>query len=332
VVSRLDAALVAAGDRSIVVAAEGSRVAGELVATPNWHGGPEAARAAAGRAHREAIVSVLARTRVDVVHLHGLDFLDYLPPPGPPVLVTLHLPPSWYAGAALAVTRPDTHLVCVSETQRRSCPPGAAIRGVVANGVPLEGLPAEVSRRGFALSLGRICPEKGFHHALDAARVAGVSLLLAGEVFPYESHRRHFEEEIRPRLDRRRIFIGPVGGARKRRLLSAARCVLCPSLAPETSSLVAMEALACGTPVVAFAAGALKEIVEPGKTGYLVQDAREMADAIAACDRLDRAACRAAARTRFSAVAMTAAYLALYDELSAPLTLDPPSAAASAAP
>ncbi|NHV87620.1 glycosyltransferase, partial [Escherichia coli] len=84
-----------------------------------------------------------------------------------------------------------------------------------------------------------------------------VPLLVAGALYPYPAHVDYFEREVRPLLDATRRFVGPVGFARKRRLLSAARCLLVPSLAAETSSLVAREAAACGTPVVAFPSGAL---------------------------------------------------------------------------
>ena len=110
-------------------------------------------------------------------------------------------------------------------------------------------------------------------------------------------------------------FIGPAGFARKRRLLSAARCLVVPSLAQETSSLVAMEALACGTPVVAFPSGALPEIIEHGRTGFLVHDEREMAKAIQAAGELDRALCRETARRRFTLDRMTRRYFALYEEM-----------------
>ena len=97
----------------------------------------------------------------------------------------------------------------------------------------------------------------------------GLPLLLGGKVYQYREHVAYFRREIEPRLDGRRLrFLGPVGFARKRRLLAAARCLLAPSLAPETSSLVAMEALACGTPVIAFPSGALRKSSNTARRGF----------------------------------------------------------------
>ncbi|MDB5409928.1 MAG: glycosyl transferase group 1 [Rhodospirillales bacterium] len=121
---------------------------------------------------------------------------------------------------------------------------------------------------------------------------------------------------VLPRLDREGRFIGPVGFRLKWRLLSAARCLLVPSLAPETSSLVAMEALACGTPVIAFANGALPEIIEHGRTGFIVSDVGGMAAAIWDSARISAEACRDAARRRFYASMMVRRYLALYQTLA----------------
>jgi glycosyltransferase involved in cell wall biosynthesis len=316
VLAQLDRALVRGGHRSLVVACEGSKVAGTLLPVPARHGPlDEAARAAAHEAHRRAIAQALERWPVDVIHLHGVDFHAYLPPPGPPTLATLHLPLAWYPAEALRPQRPGTWLHGVSAAQRAGGPDGLDLLPDIPNGVDVEALAARHARRGFALTLGRICPEKGFHLALDAARQAGASLLLAGAVFRYEAHERYFQDEIAPRLDRRRRFIGPIGFVRKRRLLSAARCLLVPSLVAETGSLVAMEALACGTAVIAFPNGALADVVEHGRTGFLVRDAKEMAEAIAAAGEIGPETCRAAARARFSAERMVEHYLALYHDL-----------------
>jgi glycosyltransferase involved in cell wall biosynthesis len=318
VLAQLDAALVAAGHRSIVVAAIGSQLAGRLVPTdppPAPFG--DAARERAWAAHRETIEQVLASERVDVVHMHGIDFHAYLPRPGRvPILATLHLPPSWYPAQVFARTRSDVHLNCVSRSQHRACPAGAPLLQPIINGVPVDALQSRCSKRRFALALGRICPEKHLHQALDAGLAAGMPVLLGGQVYPYEAHERYFREQIVPRLDAARRFIGPVGFARKRRLLAAAQCLLLPTFGAETSSLVAMEALACGTPVVAYASGALAEIVQHRETGFLVHDSPGMADAITQCRRIDPAYCRAVARERFSSGRMARDYFDAYLQLA----------------
>lgn len=318
VLSHLDRALVGAGHRSLIVAREDSTVAGELFPVPVASGPiDEDTRAGIYGHQRRAIEAALRDQAVDLVHLHGIDFDRYLPPPGVPALVTVHLPPDWYPESALRPARPRTYLHGVSQSQHENFPPGAPVLPPIPNGVPVEALAARHAKRGFALCLGRICPEKGFHHALDAAKLAGTPLLLAGEVFPYPAHEDYFRTEIEPRLDGPRRFIGPVGLRRKRRLLTAARCLLVPSLAQETSSLVAMEALACGTPVVAFRAGALPEIVEHGRTGFLVNDERELASAIGAASGLLPEDCRAAARERFDLRGMVTRYFGLYRQMVA---------------
>ncbi|MFN7945351.1 MAG: glycosyltransferase [Blastocatellia bacterium] len=319
ILSLLDEALTRAGHRSLVIASEASQVTGELLALPEVReqiGDGERERTY--QAVRGLIARALSESAVDLIHLHGIDCFNYLPPPGAPVLVTLHLPPAWYPPQLFSLSRPQTFLHCVSATQRRACPPDAQLLPEIPNGVAIDRLQLRLSRRGLVFALGRICPEKGFHLALEAAARAGVSMLLAGQVFPYAAHEIYFHEQIVPRLDHRRRFIGPVGFARKRRLLTAARCLLAPSLVAETSSLVAMEAMACGTPVIAFKAGALAEIIEDGVTGFLVRDEIEMADAIAAAGALKSENCREAARTDFSAQRMTEQYLKVYAQLTQP--------------
>ncbi|HVW84348.1 MAG TPA: glycosyltransferase [Bryobacteraceae bacterium] len=315
VLARIDEALVAAGHRSVVVAQEGSAVSGDLLTTPAFEGTiDDATREYAWTRQRIAIAQALAQYPVDVVHLHGCDFERYLPPPGPRVVAALHLPPSWYAKEIFHLSRPRTWLHCVSASQRKACPPSPLLLPEIENGAP-DFFASYVKPRSFCAALGRICPEKGFHLALDAAKMAGASMLLGGETFGYPEHQACFERQIAPRLDKRRRWIGRVGPRRKSRLLSAAQCLLVPSLAPETSSLVAMEALLCGTPVVAFPSGALAGIVEEGVTGYLVRDVAAMARAIPLTRRLSRTTCRRIARERFSLDRSTGQYLAMYRRL-----------------
>lgn len=317
VLARLDAELTRAGHKSLVVASEGSEVQGTLVAVPRPQGEfDDLTRKVAARYQLQAIQHALENWPVDIVHLHGLDFLDCLPAGDVPVLATLHLPIAWYPQRVFALARPNTFLNCVSASQHRDCPTCASLLPPIENGVPEEMFAAHHAKRQFALTMGRICPEKGFHLALDAAARAGSPLLIAGQVFPYAEHQKYFETKIVPRLDHTARFIGPVGPPRTRRLLAAARCVLIPSLARETSSLVAMEAMACGTPVIAYGAGALADFVEHGRTGFLVRNTDEMAEAIRCADSIDPQVCRQTARERFSIARMTQSYFDIYHRLA----------------
>ena len=316
VLTLLDRAAIQAGHHSMVIAAEGSEVSGTLIPSPPAPDklDPEVRRKGQD-AHRRIIRHTLSHFRVDLVHMHALDFHQYLPDDGTATLATLHLPPDWYPPEIFQFKRSNYHLNCVSLSQERACPETTVLLPAVPNGVDVRRLHGRSEKRNYALALGRICPEKGFHFALEAAKRAGIDLILAGEVFPYAAIQEYFKKKIVPRLDERRQFIGPVGFEKKRRLLLEARCLLIPSTVQETSSLVAMEAMAAGTPVIAFSSGALPEIVEHGKTGYLVSNAREMAKAIAAVDKLDCEECRRTAQRRFSAERMVERYLQMYHRI-----------------
>lgn len=318
VLAQLDRALVANGHHSIVVAPEGSEVAGTLLPVPAT-GGPidDAMRARTHQAVREIVAEAMAEGGIDLVHLHGTDFDRYLPPAGVPALITLHLPLAWYADDALRPRRPATWLQPVSADQARRAPADVALLPPIPNGVDLDLYRPVAAKGDYALILGRMAPEKGFHAAIDAARTAGVPLRVAGSLFPYPEHQRYFDEQVAPRLNADRRWIGPVAGAAKRRLIAEARCLLAPFTAAETSSLVAMEALASGTPVIAYRSGALPDIVEHGRTGLLVDSVAEMADAIGRIDAIAPAACRSVACDRFPLARTIAAYLDLYARLAA---------------
>lgn len=318
ILSDLDHALVSAGHVSLVVACEGSQAAGRLYSAPQ----PgdllkDADRLWSRNKFQAAIDRALSSQPVDLIHMHGLNFHEYKLPPNIPVLVTLHLPIAWYPQDVWAKYGPNVQFQCVSETQRRTCPPELRDVALVTNGVAQ---PAAVAKTGdFAIALGRICPEKNQHVALEAGTLANTRVLLGGSVFPYPDHEQYFREKIEPLLgaaDAGHAFLGPLLPERKQRLLARAKCLLHPTLAPETSSLVAMEALAAGTPVIAYRSGALPEIVEDGVTGFLVDTAEEMAAAIRKVHTINPEVCRSTARRRFSRERMVRDYFDLYGQLT----------------
>jgi glycosyltransferase involved in cell wall biosynthesis len=207
---------------------------------------------------------------------------------------------------------------CVSESQRRTSPTLLGDVPVVENGVPLPSFRVDREREDFALALGRICPEKNVHEALEAGTLAGTQVLVGGHVFPYREHGEYFHDKVEPLLNGEagHRFLGPIETERRQRLLARAKCLLHPTIAPETSSLVAMEALAVGTPVIAYRSGALPEIIEDGVTGFLVDSVEQMADAIKRVDQIRPEDCRAAAEKRFSRERMVHDYFNLYATLA----------------
>lgn len=327
VLTAIDHALVSMGHRSLVIASHGSAAYGELTT----YAAPANAQlfddrvALEQRAQvRNSIQRVLAETGVDLVHMHGIDFDLYLPAPGVPVLATAHLPLRWYSPHALSPSRPSTWLNGVSSSQMRLAEPNPLMLPPVNNGVPVDEFgKTRPRKRGYLLVLARVCPEKGQHLALEAARVADAPLLIGGDVFPYPEHQHYFAYRVRPLLDGRRRYIGPLGFVRKRRLLAGASGLLVPSLVEETSSLVAMEAASCGTPVIAFRAGALPEVIEDGRTGFIVDDVDGMAAAIPRLGEIDPETCRAVARQRFGVDRMAETYINYYLELARPITRFP---------
>jgi glycosyltransferase involved in cell wall biosynthesis len=317
VLAELDAALVAEGHRSLVVACAGSLVAGELFAAPM----PERALISDSdrRWHRwrfqAAIDRALSKYSIDLIHMHGMDFDQHVLPPDIPVLVTLHVPIAWYRPEVWETYAGRVQFQCVSQSQRRTCPSVLGEPPVIENGIPLPPVRLDRQREDFALALGRICPEKNVHEALEAGTLAGTRVLLGGHVFPYREHGEYFEEKVKPLLNREDVphsFLGALETERRQRLLARAKCLLHPTLAPETSSLVAMEALAAGTPVIAYPSGALPEIVDDGVTGFLVNNVEEMAAAIHRVHQIRPEDCRAAAEQRFSRDRMVHDYFDRY--------------------
>lgn len=316
VLSALDSAIVKHGWNSVVIASSGSIVKGNLI-----HG-PEISELIDARVsnsvrheYKNILQNSLLERHIDLIHLHGIDFTEYLPITDIPILVTLHLPISWYESSAF-VKRQGVYFNCVSEYQRSTCPLIEGLLETIENGVDLPENPPRKKRARFLMSLGRICPEKGYHMAVNASRKVGIPFLLAGTVFQYSSHRQYFTEQIAPALDGRKYrYLGKIGMKRKKKLLNSSMGLLVPSVADETSSLAAMEAMAHGTPVIAFRNGALPRIVEHGVTGYIVGNELEMIDAIGKLENIDPLACYERVKERYTIKRMTSSYLKMYMEI-----------------
>ena len=186
-------------------------------------------------------------------------------------------------------------------------------RKTVYNGVDLSLLSFEDKSGDYVAWLGRVAPVKGLKEALLAARKADVNFIASGSIDFVD----YFEKEAKPLLDEKRKFIGPVSAYDKGKFLSKAKAVLMPVMWDEPFGLVAIEAMACGTPVIAFRRGGLAETVIDGVTGYLVDSVEEMAEKIAQIDKIDRKKCRDHVEKNFSAEVMAKNYLSYYKEIIA---------------
>jgi glycosyltransferase involved in cell wall biosynthesis len=270
-----------------------------------------------------AVVDAEARTGrpFDVLHDHsGYTAVAMADRVGVPVVSTLHnaLTPALadfhrrHAGAA--------RLVAISHSQRRSAPAGVPLTDVVPNPLALRDWPFSPDRRpgaatgdGYLLWVGRMDPAKGPDLAVLAAREAGLPIVLAGPVQEGQpGQREFFDSTIAPLLASDDVqYLGEVAAADKHRLFSGARALLMPLRWDEPFGMVMVEALASGTPVIAYPRGAAPEIVRPG-CGFLVADEHEMATAVARLGEIDPAFCRATVERHFSPLAAAAAYVRVY--------------------
>ena len=204
----------------------------------------------------------------------------------------------------------DYPLVSISDDQRRGLPL-ANWAGTVHHGLPTRLYAFSAQSRGYLAFLGRISPEKRPDRAIQIARALGMPLKIAAKVDAADA--RYFQEVIEPMLDDPLIeFVGEIGDEQKSEFLGGAAALLFPIDWPEPFGLVMIEAMACGTPVVAWRCGSTVEIVEPGETGRIVDSMDEAVAAVRDVMTLDRAAIRSRFELRFSAQAMGRRYVELY--------------------
>jgi glycosyltransferase involved in cell wall biosynthesis len=248
----------------------------------------------------------------DVIHDHcamaGLAFANRI---AGPLVHTLHRDFSDERAQFYTRHGHKAVLVGISGAQLESGP--AVLRGtpVIPNPIAVRDWPLALKKDNYLLWIGRIAAFKGPHHAIAAAQRAEVPLRLAGVVWPGQE--AFFVEEVERHLDgRQTTYIGEVGGDAKQQLFARARAVLMPIEWEEPFGLVMVEALACGTPVIAFARGAAREIIVHGVNGFLVDDVDGMAQAVQKLGTIEPRACRQSVADRYDAALVAAAYEALY--------------------
>ncbi|MEW1955213.1 glycosyltransferase family 4 protein [Terrabacter sp. NPDC080008] len=255
------------------------------------------------------VFGMLRSRQVDLVHDHTI--AGPLTAPGRllPTLVTVH-----GATAELAdVYRPlgtAVGLVAISHAQRAS-EPGLNWVATVPNGIDVQSFPYRDRKDDYVLFLGRFHPQKAPHLAIEAARRAGVRIILAGKrTEPIENE--YYRTRVAPLLGRDAVDIGIADAVLKRRLLAGARCLVFPIRWEEPFGLVMVEAMACGTPVVALSNGSAPEVVAHGRTGFVVDRPEQLARAIGDCEQIEPSDCRRRVSERFSLDAMAASYERVY--------------------
>lgn len=252
---------------------------------------------------------------VDIIHDHTMAGPIWASDLGLPVpiVTTNHGPFTAEATAHFAEVAERVAVVAISHHQR-STAPSVPVASVIHHGVDLANFPVGRGDGGYLLFLGRMNPDKGVHRAIEVARAAGKRLVIAAKMWePVE--RAYFRDCVEPLLGPDAVYVGEVGRARKLELLGGAEALVNPIRWPEPFGMVMIEALACGTPVLAFAEGAAPEIIEHGRCGFLCTDEADMAELIGEIPSLDRAACRARVAARFSASRFVADHVALYRQL-----------------
>ncbi|WP_462321492.1 glycosyltransferase family 4 protein [Halochromatium sp.] len=317
VVHYLTEALVAQGHEVTLFASADSQTSAKLHAVV-----PEALRL--GREHRDPLawhmleIADVARLagKFDIVHFHT----DYLHFPlwrhlQTPQLTTLHGRLDLPDLAPLFTEFRDMPVASISDHQREPLPT-ARWAGTVYNGLPSDLYDFQPQPGDYLAFLGRMSPEKGPETAIEIALRVGMPLRMAAKVDPVDQD--YFDARIRPRLTHPLIeFIGEVDEAGKNALLGGARALLFPIAWPEPFGLVMTEAMACGTPVIAFRQGSVREVMAEGVTGFIVDDLDTAVGAVGRLDQIDRAGCRRHFEHHFSAERMAQGYVDLYHSLIA---------------
>jgi glycosyltransferase involved in cell wall biosynthesis len=324
VVGLLAAGLRRRGHMVHLFGAEGSDEGTIVCAPKEWRedlGRPQMSRreaAYAGRVYRALTGLIQSLGPVDIIHEHsgmvGLLAAQYQVLG--PVVHTVHGPLDESERTAYVSVVDGAGLIAISQNQRESAPELNWV-GTVHNAVDVNSLRVGIadSVEPYLLVLARICPEKGQHLAVEVAQRVGMKLVLAGKVENTAESIDYFRRMVSPHIDGDRVVhILNVAGDEKADLLSNATAMLAPITWPEPFGLSIVEAMASGTPAIAMNLGAVNELIEDGRTGYVVEDVDGMVEAVLKAREMDHVECALRARQLFSPDAMVDRYLDVYAE------------------
>jgi glycosyltransferase involved in cell wall biosynthesis len=261
----------------------------------------------------------------DIVHNHiGETVMAMSHLVDTPMLTTMH-----------CLITPDTKFIwdhydgwynTISHSEKLTMPPvaGGKYSGVVYNGIDVASFPYSERKDDYLLFLSRISPDKAPHLAIEVAKRLGRQMILAGKVDPNPIDEAYFNDVLAPLIDGKQVqYLGEADSRMKRELYEKAHALLLPLRWEEPFGLVIAEAMACGTPVVAFRRGAAPEIIVDGETGFLVDDVDEMVEATKKVGQIDPRRCRRHVEANFSPEHMADGYLRVYQQIMRQATPKP---------
>ena len=302
--------LVDRGYEVTLLAAAGSRTKARLITTfdePQW---PRLGRPEPELLHAARVARHLAELRPDLVHDHSAIGPAVALDRSVPTVVTSHGPATGPWGEYLQAAGDSMHLVAISQAQV-NLTPGLPWRAVVHNSLDTRDIPFRQAKDDYLIWLGRMSPDKAAHLAIDLARQAGRRIVVIGKCSEPDE-KAYFDAEVKPRLGPDVDYRGEINSPEKYRLLGGAAAFLFPLQWEEPFGMVLIEAMACGTPVLSLARGAVPEVVVDGVTGFVRQDADELTEALDHLDEIDPRACRRHVEESFGPDKMVTGYEQVY--------------------
>lgn len=314
IVNLLTEELVKRGHEITLFASGDSQTSGRLV--PIWEKSLWRAKLSNPHAAYSLLFSkvIEMQDEFDIVHDHTeFYFAPFSIFIKKPALITLHRPLSEET-AILFKKFNKIHYIPISNDQRSSCPKNINLSETILHGIPVERYLFNNEPDNYLLWFSKITPSKGILEAIELARKTGEKLIICGNIIPEND--RFFKFEVAPLIDNEKIiYVGEADFNKKVELMRNAKALIYPIKRREPFGLVMVEAMACGTPVIASSEGSVPEIIVNKKTGFIVQNIYEMINAIKKIPRIKRINCRKHVEHNFNLERMVDAYEALYYKL-----------------